>query len=115
MSPSQHLRHLLLEICRMERVLVTYRCDCGQPLILTNFEPSALDQQTKELDLLVVQVSDQVACPACGLDLARVWRAAEMAWVDDTSAKLAHLDTDVLVWALQAELRELEEARLRCN
>jgi hypothetical protein len=38
-----------------------------------------------------------------------------MTWVEDTLAKLAHLDTENLVWALQVELRELEEARLKCN
>jgi len=112
---SQHLRQLLLEVCRIEQVVVAYRCDCGQRLILANFEPSVLDQQTRELDLLVLRVSDQVACPACGLDLVPVWQAAEIAWVEDTLAKLAHLDADNLVWALQVELRELEEARLKCN
>jgi uncharacterized protein (UPF0212 family) len=112
---SHYLRQLLLEVCRMERVVVAYRCDCGQRLILTNFEPAVLDQQTKGLDLLVLQVSDQVACPACGLDLASVWQAAEMTWVEDRLAKLAHLDADNLVWALQVELRDMEEARLKCN
>jgi hypothetical protein len=112
---SQNLRQLLLEVCRMEQVVVAYRCDCGQRLILANFEPSVVDQRTKGLDLLVLRVSDQVACPTCGFSLAPVWQAAEMTWVEDTLAKLAHLDADNLVWALQVELRELEEARLKCN
>jgi hypothetical protein len=112
---SQHLRRLLLEVCRMEQVVVAYRCDCGQHVILTNFEPSVLDQQTRGLNLLVLRVSDQVACPTCGLDLAPVWQAAEMTWVEDMLAKLAHLDAGNLVWALQVELREREEARLKCN
>jgi uncharacterized protein (UPF0212 family) len=99
----------------MERVVVAYRCDCGQRLILTNFESSMLDQQTRGLDLLVLRASDQVACPTCGLDLAPVWQAAEMTWVEDTLAKLATFDVDSLVWALQVELREREEARLKCN
>jgi hypothetical protein len=111
----QHLRQLLLEVCRMEQVIVAYRCDCGQRLILTNFEPSVLDQQTKTLDLYVLQVSDQAACPACGLALAPVWQAAELTWVEERLARLAHLDVDNLVWALQAELTEKEEARLKCN
>jgi hypothetical protein len=38
-----------------------------------------------------------------------------MAWVEDTLAKLADLDVDNLVWALQVELRDMEEARLKCN
>ena len=112
---SQQLRQLLLEICRMESVTVAYRCDCGQRLILTNFEPSVLDQQTKGLDLLVLRISEQVACPTCGLALAPVWQAAEMAWVEDMLEKLDPLDADNLVWALQVELRELEEAHLKCN
>jgi len=112
---SQHLRRLLLEVCRMERVVVAYRCDCGQRMILTNFEPSVLGRQTTGLDLSVLRVSDQVACPTCGLDLAPVWQAAEMTWVEGMLAKLAHLDADNLVWALEAELRERVEARLRCN
>ena len=112
---SQQLRQLLLEICRMESVTVAYRCDCGQRLILTNFKPSVLDQQTKGLDLLVMRVSEQVACPACGLAFAPVWQAAEMAWVEDVLSRLASLDEDNLVYALQVELRDLEEARLRCN
>ena len=99
----------------MEQVIVAYRCDCGQRLILTNFEPSMLDQQTRGLDLLVLRASDQVACPTCGLDLVPVWQAAEMTWVEGTLAKLAYLDADNLVWALQVELREREEARLKCN
>ena len=111
----EQLRQLLLEVCRMEQVVVVYRCDCGQRLILTNFEPSVLDQQTQELDLFVLQVSDQAACPACGLTLAPVWQAAELTWVEETLARLAHLDVDSLVWALQVELREREEARLKCN
>ena len=112
---SQYLRQLLLEVCRMEQVVVAYRCDCGQHLVLTNFEPSVLDQQTNGLDLLVLRVSDQVACPACGFSLTPVWQAAEMTWVEDTLAKLGTLDVDSLVWALQVELREREEARLKCN
>ena len=112
---SLHLRQLLLEICRMERVVVAYRCDCGQRLILANFEPFVPDQQTKGLDLFVLRVSDQMACPTCGFSLAPVWQAAEMAWVEDTLAKLADLDVDNLVWALQVELRDMEEARLKCN
>ena len=112
---SQHLRQLLLEICRIERVVVAYRCDCGQRLILTNFEPSVLDGQIEGLDLLVLWVSYQVACPTCGLPLAPVWQAAEMTWVEDALARMAHLDADNLVWALQVELRELREACLRCN
>jgi hypothetical protein len=99
----------------MEQVVVAYRCECGQNLILTNFEPSVLDQQTRALDLLVVQVSAQAACPSCGLELAPVWQAAEMTWIEDALARLTHMDMDNLVWALQVELRELEEARLRCN
>ena len=99
----------------MERVTVAYRCACGQRLILTNFEPSILDQQTKGLDLLVLRISVQVACPTCGLSLAPVWQAAEMAWVEDTLEKLEHLDADNLVLALQVELRDLKEARLKCN
>jgi len=74
-----------------------------------------LDQQTRGLDLSVIRVSDQVSCPACGLDLEPVWQAAEMTWVDDTLAKLEHLDTENLVWALEVELREREEALLKCN
>jgi hypothetical protein len=112
---SQHLRQLLLKICRMEWVVVVYRCDCGQRLILTNSEPSVLEQQTKGLDLLVLRVSDQVVCPTCGLSLMPVWQAAEMTWVEGILAKLEHLDADNLVWALQVELRDLEEARLKCN
>ena len=112
---SQHLRQLLLEICRMEQVVVAYRCDCGQRLILTNFESSVLDQKTPGLDLLVLRVTNQVTCPTCGLDLVPVWQAAEMTWVEDTLAKLATFDADSLVWALQTELREREEARLKCN
>jgi hypothetical protein len=99
----------------MERVVVVYHCDCGQHLILANFEPSVLDRQTQGLELFVIRVSGQVACPACGLDLAPVWQAAEMTWVEDTLAKLEHLDTETLVWALQVDLREREEARLKCN
>jgi hypothetical protein len=38
-----------------------------------------------------------------------------MVWVEDTLAKLAAFDMDSLVWALQVELREREEARLKCN
>ena len=112
---SYYLRQLLLEVCQMEQVIVAYRCDCGQRLILTNFESPDLEQQTMGLDLLVLRVSDQVACPACGLDLAPVWQAAEMTWVEDTLAKLSAFDVDSLVWALQVELREREEARLKCN
>jgi hypothetical protein len=112
---NPYLRQLMLEVCRTERVIVACRCDCGQHLVLTNFEPSVLDAQAAGLDLLVVRVSDQVACPACGLSLAPVWHAAEMAWVQDTLAKLDHLDTESLVWALQVELRERKEARLKCN
>jgi hypothetical protein len=112
---SRHLRQLLLELCRMEQVVVAYRCECGQRLILTNFEPSVLDQRTRGLDLFVLCVSDQVACPVCGLSLAPVWQAAEMTWVEETLAKLAHLDAENLVWALQVELREREKALLKCN
>lgn len=99
----------------MERVVVAYRCACGQRLVLANFEPSVLDQQIKGLDLLVIRVSDRMACPTCGLEPAPVWQAAEMKWVEDTLAKLEHLDTENLVWALQVELRERKEARLKCN
>jgi hypothetical protein len=38
-----------------------------------------------------------------------------MAWVKDTLAKLEHLGAENLVWALQVELRERREARLKCN
>lgn len=109
------LRQLLLSICRMERVTVAYRCACGQFLILTNFEPSALDRETAEIEVCVLRFTDDAVCPECGVSLAPVWRAAEMSWVQDTLAKLDSLDVESLVHALQDELQVLEETRLRCN
>jgi len=110
-----YLRQLLLEICRMERVTVVYRCPCGERLILANFEPSVLRHQTHGIDVSVLRVTDQVACPGCGVQLVSIWQAAEMAWVEDVLARLASLDEDNLVYALQIELTALEEARLKCN
>ena len=109
------LRQLLLSICRMERVTVAYRCACGQFLILTNFDPSALDRETAEIDVSVLRFTDGAVCPECGVSLAPVWSAAEMSWVKDTLAKLDSLDVESLVHALQDELQVLQEARLRCN
>jgi hypothetical protein len=112
---SDYLRQLLLEICRMETVTVVYRCECGQRLILANFEPSVLSRETQGIDVSVLRMSDQAACPGCAVSLAAVWQAAEMVWIEDMLAKLAYLDVDSLVWALQVELRQREAARLRCN
>jgi hypothetical protein len=112
---TNYVRRLLLEICRMERVTVVYGCECGQRLILTNFRPSLLHERTEGMDVLVLQVSDEAACPECGASLVPVWHAAEMTWVEEVLAKLASLDRDSLAWALEVELHVLEETRLRCN
>ena len=112
---SHHLRQLLLQICRMEQVAVAYRCDCGLYLILANFQPSVLQQETQGIDVLVLRISDRVACPECGAPLAPVWHAAEMVLAEDMLARLASLDADCLVRALQMELREIPKARLKCN
>jgi hypothetical protein len=105
----------MLQICRMESVAVAYHCDCGQRLVLTNFDPSLLERETEGLDLLVLRVSDQAACPECGAPFAPVWQAAERVLVKDMLARLESMGIDGLVHALQLELRDMQEARLRCN
>lgn len=109
------VRQLLLQIRQMDRVAVAYHCACGQRLILTNFEPSILERETKEIDVVVLKTFDQVACPECGASLAPVWQAAERAWAEDMLERLEFLDVDILVETLYIELRELQKARLKCN
>jgi hypothetical protein len=109
------VRELLLQMRQMQKVAVAYRCACGQHLILTNFEPSVLRQETEGIDVVVLRMFDQVTCPECCASLMPVWEAAEKVWAENMLARLESLDVDGLVQVLQMELSGLQEARLKCN
>ena len=109
------VRQLLRQICLMEGVVVVYHCDCGQRLLLTNFEPVARTRETDMIDVVVLKTSRRVACPQCGISLVPVWQAAERVLAEDRLARLKSLGTKDLLQVLQMELRGLQEARLKCN
>jgi hypothetical protein len=112
---KQQARQLLRQIRDLQRVAMAYYCRCGQRIMLTNFEPSALQRRTEKVGIAVMERDEHAICPKCGAPLASVWQTSERAMIEAMLAKLESLNVDDLVQVLQVELRALQEARLKCN
>jgi hypothetical protein len=111
----QVARGLLRKIREIKRVAISYRCHCGQRIILTNFEPSALQRGLKTVRIVVMEESDHASCPRCGTSLVPVWQASESAVIEAMLERLEAMTSADLVGVLRAELRALQEMRLRRN
>jgi hypothetical protein len=112
---KRQARELLREIRNLKRVATAYDCSCGQRIILTNFEPSALQRGTREVGIVVMERDERAVCPRCRASLASAWQSSERTAIEAMMLKLNYEGIDGLVQILQAELRGLRELRLRCN